>query len=457
MHDLVIRRGLLVSPAGVNRYDIGIADGQIVELSPEISGGVAEIAADGLHIFPGFIDDHVHFNEPGHGDWEGAATGSRALAAGGGTMFFDMPLNSIPCTVSAKEFHRKRQALEQAAVTDFALWGGLIPGSIGAMAELADAGVIGFKAFMCNSGLPEFPRADDFTLYEGVREAARLGLPVAVHAENEEITAQLAKSKLEADQKSVCDYLDSRPVFAEVEAIQRACLMAADTGVRLQIVHVSSGRGVVAALQARAQGADITIETCAHYLHFTDADVERLGAIAKCAPPLRNAADQQSLWSHVLAGDIDVIASDHSPAPPSMKTGADFFKIWGGISGVQSVLSVLLEDGYFRRRLPLENIVKMTATNPACRFRLSGKGSLVPGADADLCLIDLASSNKLATEQLFQRYKTSPYVGSHFRGVVRRTILRGKTIFVDGTMTVEGFGHLVRPDIRDHAKSRTHS
>ena len=173
MHDLVIRGGLLVTPEGVNRHDIGIADGQIAEVSPEISRRASEIAADGLHIFPGLIDDHVHFNEPGHEDWEGAATGSRALAAGGGTMFFDMPLNSIPCTVNRNEFNCKRQALEQASVTDFALWGGLIPGSISAMAELADAGVIGFKAFMCNSGLPEFPRADDLTLYEGMREAAR--------------------------------------------------------------------------------------------------------------------------------------------------------------------------------------------------------------------------------------------------------------------------------------------
>ena len=202
---------------------------------------------------------------------------------------------------------------------------------------------------------------------------------------------------------------------------------------------------------------DITIETCAHYLHFTEADAERLGAIAKCAPPLRNSAEQKALWNHVLAGDIDVIASDHSPAPPSMKTGDNFFAIWGGISGVQSVLSVLLEDGHLRRGLPLENIVKMTAMNPARRFQLSGKGTLSPGADADLSLIDLASSNILETEHLFQRHKMSPYVGSHFRGVVRRTILRGKTIFADGKIIGDGLGRLVRPNIHIYAESRTHS
>ncbi len=147
-----------------------------------------EIDARGLHVFPGLIDVHLHFNEPGRTDWEGAATGSRALAAGGGTLFFDMPLNSTPCTVNAAAFDRKRAALAKSSITDFALWGGLIPGNVPEMAELADRGVVGFKAFLCDSGLPEFPRADDLTLFEGMREAARLGLPVAVHAESQELT-----------------------------------------------------------------------------------------------------------------------------------------------------------------------------------------------------------------------------------------------------------------------------
>ena len=206
------------------------------------------------------------------------------MAAGGGTMFFDMPLNSVPCTLNAEEFHRKRHALERTSVADFALWGGLVPGGVGAMAELADCGVIGFKAFMANSGLPELSRADDLTLYEGMREASRLGLPVAVHAETEELTYQLSRRKIDAGCTSARDYLDSRPVLAEVEAIQRAALMAQETGAKLQIVHVSSGRGVAAAVEARAKGVDITIETCAHYLHFTEDDVERIGAAAKCAP-----------------------------------------------------------------------------------------------------------------------------------------------------------------------------
>src|ERR1700691_3159187 len=182
---------------------------------------------------------------------------------------------------------------------------------------------------MCDSGLPEFPRADDLTLFEGMREAARLGLPVAVHAESQEITQGLARRITNG---SVAQFLASRPVIAELEAIQRATLLAREAGAKLHIVHVSSGRGVALAAEARAQGVDVSIETCPHYLFFTEEDVERLGAVAKCAPPLRAAAERESLWNHLLAGHVDVVASDHSPALPSMKDGADFFSIWGGIA-----------------------------------------------------------------------------------------------------------------------------
>ncbi len=198
MPDLVMRGGTLVTDT-LTSADIAIEDGQIVAIGPELPGAADEIDARGLHVFPGMIDVHLHFNEPGRTEWEGAATGSRALAAGGGTLFFDMPLNSTPCTVNAREFDRKRAALEASSITDFALWGGLVPGNVPEMAELADRGVVGFKAFLCDSGLPEFPRADDLTLFEGLREAARLGLPVAVHAESQELTQACAQRRSMAE------------------------------------------------------------------------------------------------------------------------------------------------------------------------------------------------------------------------------------------------------------------
>ncbi len=326
MPDLVVRG---------DAEDIAIEDGKIVAIGPELPGAAEEIDARGLHVFPGLIDVHLHFNEPGRTEWEGAATGSRALAAGGGTLFFDMPLNSSPCTVNADAFDLKRAALAKSSITDFALWGGLIPGNISEMAELADRGVVGFKAFLCDSGLPEFPRADDLTLFEGLCEAARLGLPVAVHAESQEITQGLAQKIAQQERSSVRAFLASRPLLAELEAIQRATLLAREAGAKLHIVHVSSGRGVALAAEARAQGTDVSIETCPHYLFFTEEDVERLGAVAKCAPPLRNSVEQDALWTQLIAGNVDIVASDHSPAPPEMKT-SDFGRAWGGIAGVQS-------------------------------------------------------------------------------------------------------------------------
>ncbi len=438
MTDVIIRGGILVTAAGQQRADLAIEDARIANIGPDLPGGREDIDARGLVVLPGLIDVHLHFNEPGREAWEGASTGSRALAAGGGTLFFDMPLNSTPCTVNAHEFDRKRAALEASSITDFALWGGLVPGAIPQMAELAARGVVGFKAFMCDSGLPEFPRADAATLLDGLREAARLGLPVAVHAESEELT------RARASIHSASDFLASRPVVAELDAIQRALLLAREAGAALHIVHVSSGRGVAMAAEARAAGVDVSIETCPHYLFFTADDVERLGTVAKCAPPLRPAADQAALWRELLEGHVDVVASDHSPTEPARKDG-DFGSAWGGIAGVQSTLAVLIDRGHHVHGLPLERIAALIATRPAQRFRIRGKGALAVGADADLVLIDPAESFRLDAGQLHQRHKMSPYLGASFRGVVRRTIRRGETIFADGRITARSAGRLITP------------
>ena len=337
-------------------------------------------------------------------------------------MFFDMPLNSTPCTVNAHEFRNKRRALEASSIADFGLWGGLIPGNLSEMAEMASEGAVGFKAFMCNSGLPEFPRADDLTLFEGMAEAARLDLPVAVHAESEELTRK------------------SRPIIAELEAIQRATLLAGETGARLHIVHISSGRGVVLAAEARARGVDVTIETCPHYLHFTEEDLERLGAMAKCAPPLRNRQHQNELWEQLENGIIDIVASDHSPAPPEMKLCA-FDQAWGGIAGVQSTLSVLLN----REHLPLDRVMKLVAWNPARRFCIARKGAIAVGNDADLTFVDMHTPSKLHRDAMAHRHRLSPYESETFGVTVRRTIRRGETIFKGGRFPSSTRGKFIRP------------
>jgi allantoinase len=442
--DTIVRGGTLVRPDGRISADIRISDGRIAEIGPELEGAAHEIDATGLHVFPGLIDAHVHFNEPGRVEWEGAETGSHALAAGGGTLFFDMPLNSTPCTVNAEQVDAKRAALERASTADFGLWGGLVPGSVDQMERMAEHGVVGFKAFMCNSGLPEFPFADENTLREGMRTAARVGLPVAVHAEDEEMTRARAAAM---SGSTAADFLASRPVEAELEAIARAVDIAGETGAKLHIVHVSTGSGIVKAAEGRGRGVDVSVETCPHYLFFTEADLATMGVAVKCAPPLRHPEEHAMLWREVLDGHVNFIASDHSPSDPSLKKVGDFRWSWGGVAGVQSTLAVLLGRGLDGRRLRFEHISALIAANPAARFRIPSKGSLVAGNDADLLLLDPSRSYTLKASQLLQRHKMSPYIGSEFTGVVVRTIRRGETIFLDGKIVAETHGKFVRPAV----------
>lgn len=446
-YDLIIRNGVLVTPAGPAAADLAVADGAIVAVGPELAGAAAStIDARGLHVLPALIDAHVHFNEPGRTGWEGWATGSAALAAGGGALCLEMPLNASPPTLDAAAFAQKLAAAEAASRVDFALWGGLTPANRDHLAELAACGVVGFKAFMSNSGIADFGAADDLTLYEGMAVAARLGLPVAVHAESDALTGALAARAAAEGRAGVRDYLASRPVVAELEAIQRAILFAAETGCRLHIVHVSSGRGVAMVAEARARGVDVSCETCPHYLVLAAEDVERIGAAAKCAPPIRDEATRADLWARLLAGDVDLVASDHSPAPPELKAaGGSFFAAWGGIAGAQATLELMLSEGYHGRGLSLAAIARLTAGRAAERFALAGKGQLAEGYDADLALVDLEAAWALGQADLRDRHRLSPYVGRAFRGRVVRTLRRGQTIFHDGQVADGAGGRLVRP------------
>jgi allantoinase len=400
--------------------DVAIADGAIAAF--ESGPARAEIDARDLHLLPGVIDAHVHFNEPGRTDWEGWATGTRALAAGGATACIEMPLNAHPPTIDGPAFDAKRQAAERSAVVDFALWGGIVPGNLDRLEELAERGVVGFKAFMCDSGIEDFPAADPDTLAAGMERAAALNLPVAVHAED----PATLRSPHGTDWRA---FVDSRPVEAELRAIERALELAKQTGCSLHVVHVSSARGVALVKDA---GIDATCETCPHYLTLTDEDLEHLGTRAKCAPPLRSPAERDQLWEAI--GDIALIASDHSPCPPEMKRGV-FTAAWGGIAGCQTLLPLLLDS----QRLDLEQVATLTSTNPAHRFRLP-KGMQI-GADADLVLVDL---NDRHAPALHDRHQLSPFAGRPLRGRVVRTFLRGETVFHDGEITPQP-GRLLTP------------
>lgn len=445
----------MVTPGGCARGDVGVADGRIEAVGPDLEGGAREtIDATGLHVFPGVVDAHVHCNDPGRSDSEGFAHGTSALAAGGTTTFVDMPLNASPPTVDGPAFDLKVAAASGTAFVDFALWGGLVPGSVDRLDELAERGVVGFKAFMCPTGMDDFPAADDDTLHAGMARAARLGLPVAVHAEDAELTTRLAARAVSEGRTTMRDYLASRPVAAELEAVERAIGIAEETGCSLHVVHISTGRGARLVGAARARGIDVTCETCPHYLALDDEDAERLGMVAKCSPPLRPREDVDDLWGAVLDGVVDLVASDHSPSRPELKQGDDAFAAWGGIAGCQTLLRVLLTEGS-RRGVSIEAVTQLAATAPAARFRLEGKGSLERGADADLVLVAPGRDAVVTTEELLSLHRLSPFVGRLLRGSIERTILRGSTVWLGGDMVASPVGRLVRPRTGPSTEARS--
>jgi allantoinase len=307
---VIVRGGTVVLPGAVPVVaDVAVEDGAIAAIGPELEPSGEEIDARGLHVLPGALDAHVHFNEPGRTDWEGWETGTAALAAGGATACVEMPLNAHPPTVDGAAFDAKVAAARASAKVDFALWGGLVPGPLERMDELAERGVAGFKAFMCDTGIDDFDAVDDDQLGAGMERAAALGLPVLVHAERPSELRPMDGDGWRA-------WVASRPPLAELAAIERAIALAEQTGCSLHVVHVSTGAGVAAVAEASARGADVTCETCPHYLALTEEDLERLGTLAKCAPPLRPAAEREALWEHLARGRIALVASDHSPCPP---------------------------------------------------------------------------------------------------------------------------------------------
>lgn len=444
--------------AAGEHVEVAAVDGRIEAIAASVPAppGATVIDASGLLVLPGALDPHVHFNAPGaRSDWEGWASGSVAAAAGGITTVVEMPLNASPPTTDAATFAAKAAAAAAESFVDFGLWGGVIPGNRAQLPELAAAGVIGFKAFMSATGTDDFPAADDLTLYEAMATIAELGLPLLLHAESDRITTELAARARAAGRVNVQDYLDSRPPIAETEAIARALELAAVTGCPLHIVHVSTARGVQLVQAARARGQDVTCQLTAHHLVLTDADALALGAVAKCAPPLRPAAEVDALWQLLAADETLFVVSDHSPAPPGLKLGDDHFALWGGIAGVQSTVELLLTEALGIAeasatpggRLAMAATPRVLATAAATRFGLHGKGALTPGNDADITLVDLGPARTLGRDELHDRHRFSPYVGRELRARVRTTLLRGEPIYRDGRPVGPPRGRLLKPSV----------
>jgi allantoinase len=449
-----MRGGTVVLPTGQTPADIAVTEGVITAIGSEVPGENEVIDARGLIVLPGLVDAHVHFNEPGRAEWEGWEAGTRGAAAGGVTTVLEMPLNAHPPTITAADFDAKLAVASQKALVDFGLWGGLVDDNLAELAGLARRGVVGFKAFMSESGIDDFRRVSDGVLAAGLKAAAALGTLVGVHAESHEMVERLGAELRAAGRADRLAWCRARPAAAEVEAIRRlvSCVRGAGAGARAHVVHVSSADGLAEVRAARERGLQVTAETCPHYLAFTEADFERVGPALKCAPPLRDAATQDRLWAALLAGEVDLIASDHSPCPAAdkQKGEANVWQAWGGVSGIQSTLPVLLTEGALRRGLALERVAELTAAAPARVFGLAPrKGAIAVGADADFALIDPQRTWTFEAKHLQTRSGISPYVGRTFRGAVIRTIVRGRTVFLDGKVVGErGWGRLVKPGPR---------
>ncbi|QHW29460.1 allantoinase AllB [Paenibacillus rhizovicinus] len=450
-YDLIIKRGTVVLPSGAKAADIAVKDGRIAAIAAAGSlDGACEAAetidADGLLVMAGAVDVHVHFNEPKFGHWEGFATGSAALAAGGCTTYADMPLNGNPPTVDAGALALKASLAEGASAVDYAFWGGLVPGNADRLEELAAAGVVGFKAFMSNpggEGEGRFREIGREALREGMRRIAAFGGLLALHAESEAITSRLAAKFADEGRTGARDFAASRPAVAELEAVYMALELAAETCCRLHFVHISTPEAIDMITAAKRRGIDVTAETCPHYLTLTEDDMALIGPAAKCAPPLRGEDRLEGLWTRLLEGAIDLVASDHSPCPEAMKTaaGLSFIDAWGGIAGAQNTLELMLEEGWRKRGVPLQLLSAALSANPARRFGLyPRKGEIAEGFDADLAIIDPNRTYALAREDLYHRHKHSPYIGRRFTCKVVRTLCRGKTVYAEGAGVTSGGG-----------------
>lgn len=443
--DLLIRGGTVVLPSGLEPADIAVTDGIITAIGSEVRGADEMIDASHLVVLPGVVDAHVHFNEPGRAEWEGWEAGTRGAAAGGVTTVLEMPLNAHPPTTTAAAFDEKVAVASRKALVDFGLWGGLVPDNLADLESLHQRGVVGFKAFMSDSGIDDFPRVPDGVLAIGLKAAARLNAIVGVHAESQD----MIETSGAPDRLAWCR---ARPAAAECAAIRRllACMRGAGKGVRAHVVHISCANGLAEVDAARQSGVAITAETCPHYLAFTEDDFERIGPALKCAPPIRDAATRDALWKALLAGRVDLIASDHSPCPAADKQKGedDIWRAWGGVAGIQATLPVLFTDGVRARGLSFERVAHLAATAPAQLFGLyPRKGAIAVGADADFTLVDPEQQWVLDTKQLQTRSGLSAFLGRQFTGKVVRTIVRGATVFADGEIIGKpGWGQLVRPN-----------
>lgn len=432
--DLVLRGSRVLVDGAPRPAAVHVRGGRIAEITPPGDAGPAAqvVEAGDLLVGPGLVDVHVHVNEPGRTDWEGWASATSAAAAGGVTTIVEMPLNGLPPTTGAAGVRARVEALAGKARVDVALWGGLVSADPSPLAELASLGVAGFKCFMSPSGVPEFPHVGEAELDATLPALRELGLPLLAHAESPAALERAwALRSPSHDPRAYATWLATRPEDAEVEAIDTLVRLCRRHGTRVHVVHVSSRGGAERVAHAREEGLPLSAETCPHYLAFTSADVPDGATDFKCAPPIREAAHREALWAALAGGELELVASDHSPCLPAMKVPdhGDFLAAWGGIAGLQLLLPGLW-TGAAARGIPPEAISRWLAAAPARLAGLEGrKGAIAPGGDADFVLWDDAATFTVEPGALHHRHKVTPWAGRALRGVVHQTWLRGRLVY----------------------------
>jgi allantoinase len=430
-------RGRVLTEDGIVLRRVAVSGGRVVTvdslsdwapiLAHEPGGAVVELAEDEV-LLPGLVDTHVHVNEPGRTEWEGFASATRAAAAGGVTTLLDMPLNSIPATTSVPALEVKRAAAAGTCAVDVGFWAGAVPDSLGHLADLHQAGVFGFKCFLLDSGVPEFPPLAAAQLRAAMAEIAAFDGLLIVHAEDPDVIAAHAV----AHTTSYAEFLGSRPPAAETSAIATVVAAARETGCRTHLVHLSAADALPDIARARAAGVRLTVETCPHYLTLAAEQIGDGQTQFKCCPPVRGAANADGLWQGLADGLIDLVVSDHSPATADLKLldEGDFGAAWGGISSLQLGLP-LVWTAARRRGHTLEDVVGWMARRPAEVAGVLGKGRIEVGAPADLVVFAPDAELTVDVARLRHRNPVSPYDGQTLTGVVRATYLAGQRVTDD--------------------------
>ncbi|MBV9324310.1 MAG: allantoinase AllB [Chloroflexi bacterium] len=446
MTELIVRNGTLVTPRSTYAADIAVDGGRFVEIAAP--GGLQSRAADdeydaaGQFVLPGVIDGHVHFREPGLEYKEDWTSGSRAAVMGGVTTVLEMP-NTLPTTSTAELVAHKRRLAESKAYCDFGLFGLVAQDNLQHLVPMAEAGVVGYKCFLGET-TGHIPPPDDGTLLEAMRAVSSTGLRMGFHAENNAIMQHHIRQLKAAGRHDPMAHLDSRPVAAELEAIQRAALFARLSGIPIHIFHLSSRQGLATVDEWRLKGIDVTCETTPHYCFLTSEFMHTLGSLLRMNPPVREPGHADALLRGLVEGRIDAIATDHSPHTLQEKLNDDIWQATSGFAGVETSVRLFLTYAVNVGRMRLQDYARVASEGPARTWGLyPRKGAIEVGSDADLTIVDLERQGVIEAARLHGKNNHTPFEGRRTTGQAVATIVRGHIVMRDGQLVGAARGRMV--------------